>query len=214
MDSPYSMAQRHAPRAGLTISSPLRRGATGVTCFSMGADTSISAESYEQDALYLACGGSGTFCVGPGGKPRPLLPGGALIVRARELCGVRADDGLVYVEVLTEKELTVNEQVRIGKPFSLAELVPYEQGSIVNMDVAHNDQMKFVVMSFDAGMALAPHRASGDALVFALEGKATIGYEGVDHTIEAGQTFRFERGGLHSVTADGPFKMALLLMLA
>lgn len=81
------------------------------------------------------------------------------------------------------------------------------------MDIASNDAMKFVVMSFDEGTGLSPHRAPGDALVFALEGKAVIGYEGKNYDIKAGETFRFDKNGLHSVTADGQFKMALLLTL-
>jgi quercetin dioxygenase-like cupin family protein len=107
----------------------------------------------------------------------------------------------------------MNKAVHAGEVFKLAELLPYEDGSVVNMDVASNEAMKFVVMAFDDGQALSPHRAPGDALVFALEGRATIGYEGDDYPIEAGQTFRFEKGGLHAVTANGRFKMALLLTL-
>ena len=59
------------------------------------------------------------------------------------------------------------------------------------------------------------HRTAhqGNAIVFALEGKATIGYEGIDYEISAGECFRFEKNGLHSVTANGRFKMALLLVL-
>ncbi len=59
--------------------------------------------------------------------------------------------------------------------------------------------------SFDAGTGLTPHRALGNAIVFALEGK--------DYPISAGECFHFEKNGLHSVTADGQFKMALLLVL-
>ena len=60
---------------------------------------------------------------------------------------------------------------------------------------------------------LTPHRAPGNAIVFALEGKATIGYEGKDYELKEGECFRFEKNGLHSVTANGKFKMALLLVL-
>ena len=42
---------------------------------------------------------------------------------------------------------------------------------------------------------------------------ATIGYEGTDYELKAGECFRFEKNGLHSVTANGKFKMALLLVL-
>ena len=80
-------------------------------------------------------------------------------------------------------------------------------------DVVSNDTMKFVLMAFDEGTGLTPHRAPGNAIIFALEGKATIGYEGKDYTLSEGENFRFDKNGLHSVTADGKFKMGLLLVL-
>lgn len=45
----------------------------------------------------------------------------------------------------------MNEVIKAGEVFKLAELVPYADGKIVNMDVVHNDTMKFVVMAFDEG---------------------------------------------------------------
>ena len=76
-----------------------------------------------------------------------------------------------------------------------------------------NPKLKFVVMSFDEGTGLSEHSAPGEALVFALDGKAIIGYEGKEYPIRAGENFRFEKNGLHYVKADGKFKMALLLVL-
>ena len=55
--------------------------------------------------------------------------------------------------------------------------------------------------------------AIGEALIFALDGEAVIGYEGKEHPIKAGENFHFAKGGLHSVKANGRFKMALLLTL-
>ena len=57
------------------------------------------------------------------------------------------------------------------------------------------------------------NRAPGNAILTALEGTAVIGYEGTDYTLNAGESFRFEKNGLHSVTAKGRFKMSLLLVL-
>ena len=76
------------------------------------------------------------------------------------------------------------------------------------------DKVKFVLMSFDAGTGLSEHAAPGDALVFALDGEATITYEGVENLVRAGQTFKFDAGGRHAVRADRRFKMALLVTLA
>ena len=107
----------------------------------------------------------------------------------------------------------MNNAVKPGEGFKLADLLPYQDGKIVNMDIAHNDKMKFVVMSFDEGTGLAEHAAPGDALIFALEGQGIIGYEGSEHKIKAGENFRFAKNGKHYVKADGRFKMALLITL-
>lgn len=55
--------------------------------------------------------------------------------------------------------------------------------------------------------------APGNAILTALEGKAIIGYEGKDYELNAGESFRFDKNGLHSVTPQGKFKMSLLLVI-
>lgn len=107
----------------------------------------------------------------------------------------------------------MNEVIKAGEVFKLAELVPYADGKIVNMDVVHNDTMKFVVMAFDEGTGLSEHVAPGEAIIFALDGGGVIGYEGKDYPIKAGENFKFAKAGLYSVKATKKFKMALLLML-
>ena len=107
----------------------------------------------------------------------------------------------------------MNEKIRAGEIIRLAELLPTQDGKIVNMDLAHNDGFKLALMSFGAGTGLDEHAAPGEALVFALDGEGVIGYEGQEHVIHAGENFKFDKGGRHFVRADRPFKMALLLTL-
>ena len=107
----------------------------------------------------------------------------------------------------------MNNVIKAGEVFKLAELIPYQEGKIINMDVAHNEKMKFVIMSFDEGTGLAEHAAPGEALIFALDGEGVIGYEGETHPIKAGENFKFAAGGKHWVKANGKFKMGLLLTL-
>lgn len=242
MNGAFSVYELHKPKEGLTISTPAGIPSENkITWFSLGAGTDISAETYDRPAIYIGMGGSGRFVSSKGCKSMQAEPGESskeyaaesagscesseeatgkkvgvgdvLMISPGTLSGTETEDGFVYGEIMPMEAINMNKAVRPGEVFKLAELLPYEDGSIVNMDVASNDSMKFVVMAFDNGTGLSPHRAPGDALVFALEGKAMIGYEGVDYPIEAGQTFRFEKNGLHSVTADGKFKMALLLTL-
>lgn len=214
MNRTFSLAAEHPPRDGLTISTPLMKGSeTSVTAFSLGRGTDISPETYDRPILYLGVSGGGTFLVGERQEERPVSAQEALLIPPGTLCGVQTQDGFLYTELIFKEEQNMNNAVKAGEVLKLAELLPYEAGSIVNMDVASNSAMKFVLMAFDAGTGLSPHRAPGDALIFALEGKAVIGYEGETYEIKAGENFRFAKNGLHSVTADSRFKMGLLLVL-
>ena len=99
----------------------------------------------------------------------------------------------------------MNNIIKSGEVMKLKDLISYEEGSINNLDVVSNDTIKFVLMAFDERTGLTPHRAPGNAIIFALEGK--------DYKLSEGENFRFDKNGLHSVTADGKFKMGLLLVL-
>lgn len=209
----FSIAQEHAPIDGLTISSqcPVKTENNHIVYFSLGAGTDISQEMYPSMQMYICNGGKGTFLVAE--KKVDVKDGDLVVVAGGSLCGAMSETGLVYTEVIPGKECKMNKIVKAGEVLQLKGLVPYQKDSIVNADIASNDTMKFVVMAFDEGTELTPHAAPGDAIVFALEGKATIGYEGKEYAIEAGQQFRFAKGGMHAVKANGKFKMALLLVL-
>lgn len=214
MNEPFTVGQMRPIRAEMTISRPAQLGErTSVTWFSLGAGTSITPESYDSPCIYLGAEGTGSLVLGADFHEMPFGTGEMIYVPAKTLCGARTADGVVYTEIIAEKELIMNSIVKAGEAFALKDLISYEEGSIANLDVAHTDNMKFVLMAFDEGTGLTPHRAPGNAIVTALEGKAVIGYEGKDYELTAGQCFRFEKNGLHSVTAQGKFKMSLLLVI-
>ena len=205
MENVFTIENLRPIRDGMTVSRDSKLGTSNMaTFFSMGKDTSISQESYDRMTMYIGAAGSGTFIIGNDKKKLTLTPDTAVII----------SDGMVYTEVIFKKENSVimNEIVKTNEVFALKNLISYEEGSIANMDIVSNPTMKYVLMSFDEGTGLTPHRAPGNAIVFALEGKAVIGYEGKDYTISEGECFRFEKNGLHSVTSDGKFKMALLVL--
>ena len=77
--------------------------------------------------------------------------------------------------------------------FELKDLIPYQDGRIVNLDLLSSPKMKFVVMSFDEGTGLSEHSAPGTALVFALDGRAIIGYEGKSTPSAPARTFASKR---------------------
>lgn len=208
----FSIAKDNVPVPGCTISKEIYGGENALTYFSLAKNTDISAEIFPSYKMLIVADGS-VVVYGNDGFWQKLRSGDSILTLADTPMGMRTDEGAVYTELLVRKENSMNEIIKAGEVFKLAELVPYAEGKIVNMDVVHNDKMKFVLMAFDAGTGLSEHAAPGEALIFALDGEGVIGYEGKDHPIKAGENFHFAKAGLHSVKATKKFKMALLLTL-
>ena len=208
----YSIANDNTPVPGCTISKEISSGDNYISVFSMAEDTDISAEIYPYHKLMIVSAGN-VAVYRPDGEEKTLSIGESIITETDIPVGMKTETGVIYTEIAIRREDIMNKAVTAGEVFKLADLVPYQEGKIVNMDVVHNEKMKFVVMAFDEGTGLSEHAAPGEALIFALDGEAVIGYEGKDHVIKAGENFHFARGGLHSVKADKRFKMALLLTL-
>ena len=209
----FSIARDNPPIAGCTISKEVHSAKNYITYFSLAKNTDISAEIYPYYKLLIIASGS-VEVYGTNGLLTKLETGDSIVTPPDTPVGMRTAEGTVYTEVSIDKDDVMNEVVKAGEVFKLAELVPYAEGKIVNMDVVHNDTMKFVVMAFDEGTGLSEHAAPGEAIIFALDGEGVIGYEGTEHLIKAGENFHFAKAGLHSVKAVKQFKMALLLTLA
>ncbi len=208
----FSIAKDNQPVPGYTISKAVHSGENDIIYFSLGKNTDISAEIYSYYKLLIIADGS-MEVYGAGGYSKQLHTGESIITLTDTPMGMRTSECAVYTEITVRRNDTMSEAIKAGEVFKLAELVPYVEGKIVNMDVVHNDKMKLVVMAFDEGTGLSEHAAPGEAIIFALDGEGVIGYEGENHPIKAGENFHFAKAGLHSVTAVKKFKMALLLTL-
>ncbi|CAC9933657.1 cupin domain protein [Aedoeadaptatus coxii] len=106
----------------------------------------------------------------------------------------------------------MNPLFKGGDVATLKELIPYEADTVAKKEIASNAGMKLILMAFDAGEKLSPHRAPANAILTILEGEGKVDYEGDAHELKAGDMIYFEEGGLHSVEAKGKMKMALMLM--
>ena len=208
----FSIAKDNPAISGCTISKAVQGGRNDISYFSLAKNTDISAELYPYHKLVIVAQGSVTV-YGTNGFCKQLDAGDSMISPTDTPIGMRTSGSAVYTEMTIRREDTMNEVIKAGEVFKLAEIVPYQDGKIVNMDVVHNDKMKFVVMAFDEGTGLSEHAAPGEALIFALDGEGVIGYEGEDNPIKAGENFHFAKAGIHSVQAVKRFKMALLLTL-
>ena len=204
----FAVHEDNKPVQGCTVSREVyNHNGNNIIYFSLDDNSDISAEIYASHKLLIVSSGKIQEC------SCSLSEGEGIITPVNIPVGVQASMKSVYTEINFAGGLIMNEAVKIGEVFKLAELVPYQEGRIINMDVAHNDKMKFAVMAFSEGTGLSEHAAPGDALIFALDGEGIIGYEGKEYRIKAGENFRFAKNGRHYVKAEGNFKMALLLTL-
>lgn len=208
----FSIGKDNPSVPGCTISKEIYGGENSITYFSLAKNTDISAEIYPYYKLIIVAEGS-LEVYGKDNFLQKLQVGESILTLTNTPMGMRTAEGSVYTEASVRKESIMNEKIKAGEVFKLKDLVPYAEGKIVNIDVVHNDKMKFVVMAFDEDTGLSEHAAPGEAIIFALDGEAVISYEGKDHGVCAGENFHFAKGGLHSVKATKKFKMALLLTL-
>lgn len=207
----FNIAADNPWTPGCTISTQLSdHSGAPLSVFALAPETSISEETYAAPKFWLVADGAGTAVVRHAADT-PIAAGDLFITPADTPVGIRTDSGIIYTELSLGKDTTMNNLLKSGNVFKLKDLVPYQDGKIVNMNLIDEDHLMMAVMSFTKGTGLSEHAAPGEALIFALDGQAVITYEGEDHVIHAGENFKFDAGGRHAVTADGPFKMALLL---
>ena len=211
--SKFKFSEEYKIKSELTISTKLGLSDAPITYFRLGRGTDISKESYDCPVLYVGTDGSGRFHLNENDEVK-MSGNDILYVAPKTLCGMSAgnEDGLAYIEILLEKEINMNSALKAGEVTKLKNLLDYEKGSITNLDLIGQDNLKFMIMAFDDGCYLSEHRAPGEAIVFALEGKGIINYEGTDYEVNEGDNFKFDKNALHSVKAVGRFKMALLLV--
>lgn len=210
----FSIAGTNPCIAGCTVSKEVySKSDSYIIHFAMAAHTDISAEIYQYHKwIYVA---EGSLCIYAPSleKKWHLQKGGCLITPINTPVGMFCEQDTVFTEISFGKENTMNTCIEMGEIFHLADLLPYQEGKVVNMDVCSNKSMKFLIMSFDKGTGLAEHAAPGEALLFGLDGEGLILYEGKEHILKPGDNFVFAKNGKHAIRADKPFKMAILLTL-
>ena len=153
------IAEENQPVPGCTVSEQIfQDDEKSFSVFSMAGGTSISAEIYTYHKLLTVYSGSMDVFTSDG-MSRRVNAGESLISPTNVPVGMKTDTGCVYTETGFPKETTMNQILRAGDVFKLKDLLPYQEGRIVNMDLIHEKNLKFVIMSFDEGTGLSEHAA-------------------------------------------------------
>ncbi len=97
---------------------------------------------------------------------------------------------------------------------NMAELVSYQDGSVVSRQITKADAGNVTLFAFDAGQELSEHTAPFDALVHVVEGEAEIVISGKSFHLKNGEAIVMPADEPHAVKATGQFKMLLTMIRA
>ena len=94
----------------------------------------------------------------------------------------------------------------------LADLVNYNEGSVVSRQITKADAGSVTLFAFDKGQELSEHTAPFDALVHVLDGEAEIEISGKSFHLKTGDAIIMPAGEPHAVKATTKFKMLLTMI--
>jgi len=101
-----------------------------------------------------------------------------------------------------------------GKALTMADLVAYQDGSVVSKTLIDKKIGTLTLFSFAAGQGLSEHTAPYDAFVQVVDGEAEVTIDGEAHTVKAGQMIIMPANHPHALQAVKPFKMLLVMIRA
>lgn len=176
-----------------------------ILLMSLDQNTSLSPDFYAEERLYLVLKGEIKF------NNEKLINNELLIFKKNKLFDIQASRKSIFLEIAVNLEEEEMKNIDKGKKINLVEYLDYVDGAITNIDLVANDALRVVLMAFDAGEGLKPHKAPGDALVMALEGQAKLLVGDKEVDIKSGEQIVFPANVMHNVTAITKFKMLLIL---
>lgn len=97
---------------------------------------------------------------------------------------------------------------------NMAELVTYQEGSVVSRQITKTEAGNVTLFAFDAGQELSEHTAPFDALVHILDGEAEIRISGQVYNLKAGEAIVMPANAPHALKAVRQFKMLLTMIRA
>ena len=94
----------------------------------------------------------------------------------------------------------------------LADLVVYQNGSVVSRTIIDKKTGTVTLFSFDEGQGLSEHTAPFDALVYLLDGEAEITISGKSLRLREGEMTVMPANEPHALKAVKRFKMLLTMI--
>ena len=95
---------------------------------------------------------------------------------------------------------------------AMADLVDYQEGSVVSKTVIKKDTGNVTLFAFDQDQGLSEHTAPFDAMVYVLDGEVEVMISGNPYVPKKGEMIILPAGEPHSLKAVKKFKMMLTMI--
>jgi len=100
----------------------------------------------------------------------------------------------------------------IGKTVELADLVHYQEESVISREIIKKKTGGVTIFAFDKGQGLSEHTAPFDALVYCMDGNVEVVISGTSTLLKPGQMIIMPANKPHSLKAVSKFKMLLIMI--
>jgi quercetin dioxygenase-like cupin family protein len=97
---------------------------------------------------------------------------------------------------------------------NLVEAVGYQTGAVVSKTLVDKKVGTITLFAFDKGQGLSEHTAPYDAVVQIIDGEAQVTVAGSDYRVRTGELIVMPANHPHSLRAETPFKMMLVMIRA
>jgi quercetin dioxygenase-like cupin family protein len=98
------------------------------------------------------------------------------------------------------------------EPVEFADLVGYQDGSIVSRTLIDKGAGTVTAFAFDEGQTLSEHTTPFDAMVHVLDGEVEITISGRLHCVKEGEMIIMPANEPHALKASTRFKMVLTMI--
>lgn len=105
-----------------------------------------------------------------------------------------------------------NTKMLAAQAVALADLIDYQEGSVVSRTIIDKKAGTVTLFAFDEGEGLSEHAAPYDALVYILDGEADVVISGKPIRLEKGEMTIMPANEPHALKAVTRFKMLLVMV--
>lgn len=105
-----------------------------------------------------------------------------------------------------------NTRTLVAQAVVLADLIEYQEGSVVSRTIIDKKVGTVTLFAFDEGQGLSEHTAPYDALVYILDGETDVAISGKPFRLKKGEVTLMPANEPHSLKAVTRFKMLLIMV--